>query len=420
MASEHIGAMNAGLGRGLELVEGGRRIGIGPRWLARLYAGGFHRILDRIDAGLETGSLVVHLPDGTTRLLGGRAPGFAPEVTIRDWLALARLATGGSVGWYQAWAAGEWSSPDPVPLFALFMANGESLGKIARARGPWRLAARAVHWFNRNTRAGAARNVHLHYDLGNDFYAAWLDPAMVYSSARFDRGAESLAATQQDKFDTVAERVAGAKSVLEIGCGWGSLSGRLHQAGQTVTAISLSDEQLAWARAHQPAGIEFRKQDYRDVSGQFDAVVSVEMVEAVGREFWPDFFDCIARCLVPGGRAAIQYIAIAEPLFPAYARSADFIQTYVFPGGMLISEAEFKRLAAERGLEWRDQTSFREDYAQTLRLWRDNFDRAVGEGRLPAGFDRRFIELWRYYLMYCEGGFRGGGINVAQVTLLKC
>ncbi len=170
--------MNAGLGRGLELVEGGRRIGIGPRWLARLFAGGFHKILDRIDAGLGAGSLTVHLPDGTTRLLGGRAPGFAPELTIHDWRALLRFATGGSVGWYQAWEAGEWSSPDPVPLFALLMANGESLGKAARARGPWRLAARAVHWFNRNTRAGAARNVHLHYDLGNDFYAACLDPAM--------------------------------------------------------------------------------------------------------------------------------------------------------------------------------------------------------------------------------------------------
>lgn len=411
--------MNAGVGRGLELVEGGRRIATGPRWLARLVAGGFHSVLDRIDAGLVTGSLTAHLPDGTTRLLGGRFPGFDSEVTIRDWLALARLATGGSVGWYQAWAAGEWSSPDPVPLFALFMANGESLGKVARARGPWRLAARAVHWFNRNTRRGAARNIHAHYDLGNDFYAAWLDPAMVYSSARFDRGAGDLASAQQDKLDTIAERVTGAQTVLEIGCGWGALSARLHQAGQAVTAISLSDAQLDWARAHQPAGIDFRKQDYRDVAGRFDAVVSVEMVEAVGRAYWPDFFDCIARCLVPGGRAAIQYIAIAEPLFRPYARSADFIQTYVFPGGMLVSEAEFRRLAADRGLEWRDQTSFGPDYADTLRVWRENFERAVAEGRLPAGFDRRFVALWRYYLMYSEGGFRGGGIDVRQVTLVK-
>jgi cyclopropane-fatty-acyl-phospholipid synthase len=186
-----------------------------------------------------------------------------------------------------------------------------------------------------------------------------------------------------------------------------------------VTAISLSDEQLEWARSQNSSGIDFRKQDYRDVTGPFDAIVSVEMVEAVGREYWPAFFDAIARCLRPGGRAAIQFIAMCEEAFDGYARSADFIQTYVFPGGMLIRESEFRRLAAERGLAWTDRTGFRLDYAETLRLWRARFDCAVEEGRLPAGFDRRFVRLWRYYLMYCEGGFRGGAIDVAQVTLVK-
>ena len=186
-----------------------------------------------------------------------------------------------------------------------------------------------------------------------------------------------------------------------------------------MTAISLSDEQLAWAREHQSSDIDFRKQDYRDVTGQFDAVVSVEMVEAVGREYWGAFFDCVARCLKPGGHAAIQYIAIREDLFPAYARSADFIQTHVFPGGMLVSEAEFKRLAVQRGLAWQDRQGFALDYAETLRLWREAFERVVAEGRLPASFDARFVRLWRYYLMYCEGGFRGDGIDVAQVTLTK-
>ena len=165
--------------------------------------------------------------------------------------------------------------------------------------------------------------------------------------------------------------------------------------------------------------MDFRKTDYRDMTGQFDGIVSVEMVEAVGREYWPDFFDCIARCLKPGGRAAIQYISIRDDLFDGYAASADFIQTYVFPGGMLIRESEFRRLAAARGLAWEDQASFGADYAETLRLWRENFDRVVAEGRLPPGFDERFVGLWRFYLMYCEGGFRGGGIDVAQVTLVK-
>jgi cyclopropane-fatty-acyl-phospholipid synthase len=207
--------------------------------------------------------------------------------------------------------------------------------------------------------------------------------------------------------------------VLEIGCGWGGMAAALAERGVHVTAISLSDAQLAWARDRQPATIDFRKLDYRDVTGQFDAVVSVEMVEAVGREYWPDFFDCVARCLKPGGRAAIQYIAMREDLFDGYAHNADFIQTYVFPGGMLISEQEFRRLAEQRGLAWNDQENFGPDYAETLLRWRLAFDRVVNEGRLPAGFDGRFVRLWRYYLMYCEGGFRGGGIHVAQVTLVK-
>ncbi|HEY0960380.1 MAG TPA: cyclopropane-fatty-acyl-phospholipid synthase family protein [Novosphingobium sp.] len=407
-------------GRGAELAAGGRRVGLGPQWLARLWSGGINKVLDRIDAGLDRGSISTTLPDGTTRLLGGRSPGFDAVVELKDARALLRLATAGSVGWYQAWEAGEWDSPDPVPLFALFMQNGEGLGNAGRALGPWRLVARFMHWLRRNTRTGSVRNIQAHYDLGNDFYACWLDPTMSYSSARFDCGSGNLEAAQQRKLKTVSERVAGAASVLEIGCGWGSQARSLADHGAAVTAISLSDEQLEWARAHHvQAGIDFRKQDYRDVAGQFDGIVSVEMVEAVGREFWASWFDCIARCLKPGGRAAIQYIAMRDDLFEAYARSADFIQTYIFPGGLLVRETEFQRLASERGLSWTDQTSFGTDYAETLRLWRENFDRTVSHGELPSGFDARFVRLWRFYLMYCEGGFRGGGIDVAQVTLVK-
>jgi cyclopropane-fatty-acyl-phospholipid synthase len=418
----YLAVMNAGA-RGTGLVAGGRSIGVGPQWLARLWSGGIHKIIDRIDSGLARGTIEATLPDGATRRLGGRAPGFHAIIELKSYRALLRLATGGSVGWYQAWEAGEWASPDPVPLFALFTDNLLTLGDAARAHGPWRIAARLLHRLHRNTREGSLRNIHAHYDLGNDFYAAWLDPTMSYSSARFE-GAEDLEAAQQRKIDSIAARIDGARSVLEIGCGWGALARRLARNGAAVTAISLSDAQLGWAR-HQSSGgspdsgIDFRKQDYRDVAGQFDAVVSVEMVEAVGREYWPAFFDAIARCLKPGGRAAIQYIAMREEAFDAYARSADFIQAYVFPGGMLVRESEFERLAAERGLAWRDRAGFAPDYAETLRVWRANFDRAVEESRLPAGFDSRFVRLWRYYLMYCEGGFRGGAIDVAQVTLVK-
>ncbi|MBV1686932.1 cyclopropane-fatty-acyl-phospholipid synthase family protein [Novosphingobium sp. G106] len=406
--------------RGTELVGGGRTIGIGPQWLARIWSGGIHRIIDRIDAGLARGSIEATLPDGSTRKLGGREPGFHAVVDLRSWRALLRLATGGSVGWYQAWEAGEWDSPDPVALFALFTDNAVTLGNAARAHGPWRLAARLVHKLHRNTRAGSLRNIHAHYDLGNDFYAAWLDPTMSYSSARFEGAVDDLEAAQQRKIASIAARLEGAQTLLEIGCGWGALARHFAGKGVAVTGISLSDEQLEWARSHAAGtDIEFRKQDYRDVAGQYDAIASVEMVEAVGREYWADFFDAIARNLKPGGRAAVQYIAMREEIFDGYARSADFIQTYVFPGGMLIRESEFRRLAADRGLQWQDRAGFALDYAETLRIWRANFDRAVEEGRLPAGFDGRFVRLWRFYLMYCEGGFRGGAIDVAQVTLVK-
>ncbi|HEX8055319.1 MAG TPA: cyclopropane-fatty-acyl-phospholipid synthase family protein [Novosphingobium sp.] len=406
--------------RGAELVGGGRSIGIGPQWLARIWSGGIHKIIDRIDAGLARGSIEATLPDGATRQLGGRQPGFHAVVDLRSWRALLRLATGGSVGWYQAWEAGEWNSPDPVALFALFTDNAVTLGNAARAHGPWRMATKLLHRLHRNTRAGSLRNIHAHYDLGNDFYAAWLDPTMSYSSARFEGDVDDLEAAQQRKIASIAARLEGAQTLLEIGCGWGALARHFAGKGVAVTGISLSDEQLEWARGHSAeAGIEFRKQDYRDVAGQYDAIASVEMVEAVGREYWADFFDAIARNLKPGGRAAIQYIAMREEIFEGYARNADFIQTYVFPGGMLIRESEFRRLAADRGLEWKDRVGFALDYAETLRIWRANFDSAVDEGRLPAGFDGRFVRLWRFYLMYCEGGFRGGAIDVAQVTLVK-
>ena len=413
--------MNREAVRGGALIAGGRRFGVTPGFFARLFAGGFHKVLDRIDAGLETGSILTRLPDGSERLLGGRAEGFAAEIELRDWRSLLRLASGGSVGWYQAWEAGEWSSPDPVPLFALFAANGESLGETGRAKGPFRLAARFAHWLNRNTKSGAEKNIHAHYDLGNDFYRQWLDPTMSYSSA-YRLGPDALEQAQRRKWERLSERLGqddrGPDTLLEIGCGWGALASHFAARGSEVTAISLSDEQLAWGRAHHP-GVEFRKQDYRDTAGQFDAVVSVEMVEALGREYWPTFFDCLARNLKPGGRAAIQFIAMRDDLFEAYARNADFIQAYVFPGGLLIKTSEFRRLAAERGLAWEDQEDFGRDYAETLKAWRASFDTAEAKGRLPDGFDRRFCDLWRFYLMYCEGGFRGGAITVSQVTLVK-
>jgi cyclopropane-fatty-acyl-phospholipid synthase len=314
-----------------------------------------------------------------------------------------RLATSGSVGWYKAWALGEWSSPDPVPLFDLFMRNGESLGQAARAKGLWRKLNRAAHLLRRNSKARARLNIAFHYDLGNDFYSAWLDPRALLDRLQLRPG----------------------QRLLEIGCGWGSLAEMAaRDFGVEVVALTLSAEQKAYADARMArAGLSDRVRielmDYRDVQGRFDAVASVEMVEAVGQDYWPSYLQTIARVLEPGGRAAIQFISIREELFDAYAASADFIQTYIFPGGMLLSEARFQAMAEFAGLSWRDRRGFGLDYAETLKRWRERYDLAVEEGRLPRGFDETFHDLWRYYLMYCEGGFRGRGIDVAQVTLVR-
>ncbi|QYJ06218.1 SAM-dependent methyltransferase [Qipengyuania flava] len=403
--------------RGRALISGSQRFARKPGWFARMTSPAMGKIIKRIDASLTSGTIHGVLPDGTRTTLGGRAPGFECEVQLRSWNALVRLASNGSVGWYQAWEAGEWWSPDPVPLFALFMQHAARLGDTARAKGPFRHALKLAHVFNRNTHEGARKNISAHYDLGNDFYEPWLDATMSYSSA-LDVGRDGLEEAQRRKWDALASRIGEAPTVLEIGCGWGALAGFLASRGSDVTAISLSDEQLAWARARYE-GPQFLKQDYRDTAGQFDAIVSVEMVEALGREYWPTFMDCIARNLKPGGRAAIQYISIRDDLFDSYAKSADFIQAYIFPGGLLIRTSEFRELAEQRGLAWQDQRDFGLDYAETLKAWRRSFDAAEADGQLPPGFDAQFCDLWRFYLMYCEGGFRGGGIDVHQVTLVK-
>ena len=403
------------------------RLAARPGPVGRALSRFFERRLDAIDTGLVAGRLEAMLPDGRFRILGGRGEGPVAQVDLRRWRALVRLARSGSVGWYEAWARGEWTSPDPVPLFDLFMRNRATLGKTARASGLARLRKRLRHALRRNSRPGARRNIMAHYDLGNDFYAAWLDPTMSYSSALFAEPIsphEPLAAAQDRKIDALLARLAlkPGETLLEIGCGWGHLARRAAAAGAKVHAITLSPAQLDHARAAARGDVappDFALCDYRDVRGCYDAIASVEMVEAVGEAYWGGYLDVIAAQLRRGGRAALQYITIADDVFPAYANSVDFIQAYVFPGGMLLSESRFRALAEARGLIWSDAVSFGAHYAETLRRWRESFDAAFAQAALPTGFDARFADLWRYYLMYCEGGFRGGGINVAQVTLTR-
>jgi cyclopropane-fatty-acyl-phospholipid synthase len=410
--------------RGEHLVRADRRFATGAGLLGRLAAPGFKHVLDLIHERLEYGGIVATLPNGTRRRLGFHRPGPVADVRLKSWLALVRLATSGSVGWYKAWAAGEWTSPDPVPLFELFMLNGQALGEVGRAKGMMRRVNQLAHRLRDNGLGQARQNIAAHYDLGNDFYMEWLDPSMTYSSARFAPG-DGLEQAQQRKVAMLLDRldIGPGDRLLEIGCGWGTLAIEAAKRGATVVGLTLSAEQKGWADqkiadAQLSDRIEIRLQDYRQICEQFDAVASVEMAEAVGQRWWPAYLDSISRNLKPGGRAALQFISIRHELFDGYARNADFIQAYIFPGGMLIDEPQFEALARERGMSWEDRDGFGLDYAETLKQWRGRYDAAVREGRLK-GFSERFHDLWRYYLMYCEGGFRGRGIDVAQVTLAK-
>ena len=411
--------------RGEHLVRADRGFATGGGLIARMTAPALSKLLAEIDRFLPKGGIEVILPDGTERRLGFRGVGPKAVVRLSSWLALVRLATSGSVGWYKAWTLGEWSSPDPVSVFESFSANAVPLGDIGRAKGPFRWINALAHRLRDNAPRKARQNIAAHYDLGNDFYSAWLDSTMTYSSARFGSRNESLEEAQARKIHLLLDRLElkPNQKLLEIGCGWGTLAIEAARRGINVVGLTLSTEQKAWAdRKIAEAGlserVEIRLQDYRDTAEQFDAVASVEMVEAVGRRWWGAYLDSVARNLHRGGRAALQFISMDHRLFDRYARNPDFIQTYIFPGGLLLDEPEFEGLARERGLSWQGREGFGGDYAETLKRWRKGYDQAVARGAL-TGFEEPFHNLWRYYLMYCEGGFRGGAIDVAQITMVK-
>lgn len=290
------------------------------------------------------------------------------------------------------------------------------------------LLYRLKHLLHRNSRAGSRKNIHAHYDIGNDFYRLWLDCGMSYSSAVFAPGADGgdLEQAQSAKYRRIVAQLALAPgaSVLEIGCGWGGFAETAaREARVHVTGLTLSAEQLAYARARlDAAGLahaaDLRLCDYRDSDGRYDAIASIEMFEAVGERYWPDYFACLARNLKPGGRACIQTIVIDDALFERYRKGSDFIQQYIFPGGMLPSPSAFRAQAARHGLQVVDEFSFGLDYADTLLLWREAFKRQR-EAIEAQGFDQRFMLTWEFYLAYCEAAFRAGSTNVTQFTLLK-
>ena len=377
---------------------------------------------------LRRGTLTVQLPDGSVRRFGnGQAP--SASLTLRNWNACGAALKSGDIGFAESYIAGDWSTPHLADLLQVFIANRREIEDVIYGTWAGRLLHRLRHLLNRNTRANSQKNIHAHYDLGNTFYTLWLDGTMNYSSAWFNGDLDQPMHQAQNAKVQRALRMAGVRAgdrVLEIGCGWGALAeAAVRDFGAHLTGVTLSTEQLEHARrrlaplARPAARADLRLQDYRDIDdGPYDAICSIEMVEAVGREYWPTYFNSVARLLKPGGRACIQSIVIDDTLWDRYIRSTDFIQQYIFPGGCLPCPSEFRREAQAAGLRVVDEMAFGPDYAETLRRWRETFMAARAQV-LQLGFDERFIRTWEFYLAYCEAAFAQANIDVVQYTLQK-
>jgi cyclopropane-fatty-acyl-phospholipid synthase len=383
---------------------------------------------------LKHGTLTVKLPDGSVQRFGN---GQGPQASLHllNWNVCSAALKSGDIGFAESYIAGDWTTPHLTDLLQVFIVNRQEVEDVIYGTWLGRFAYRIKHLLNRNTKANSQKNIHAHYDLGNAFYELWLDGTMNYSSAIFETPETSMKDAQHAKVRR-ALRMAQVKPgdrVLEIGCGWGALAEKAtSEFGASVVGVTLSTEQLEWANKRmQREGVaeqaDLRLQDYRDIGkaghlskqdAPFDAICSIEMIEAVGREYWPEYFQTVARLLKPGGHACIQSIVIADELFERYISSTDFIQQYVFPGGCLPCPKEFRAQAAKAGLQVVDEFSFGQDYARTLQLWHEQFA-AQKAHVLQLGFDERFIRIWEFYLSYCEAAFLEASTDVVQYTLRK-
>ncbi|MCB2055010.1 MAG: class I SAM-dependent methyltransferase [Geminicoccaceae bacterium] len=383
-------------------------------------------VILRLAGDLRRGTLDLRMPQGETLHFTGRVPGPHGQMTLHRPGVAWKYVTNGAVGFAEAFMDGDFDSPDLATLLELLNLNADAWGEGYYGSLPSRLMRSLHHRRNANTRRGSRRNILAHYDLGNRFFSAWLDPTMTYSAALFEDGATDLESAQRAKYENLCRMIAlqPDQRLLEIGSGWGGFA--LHAAGERgakVTSVTISHAQHDMvARRVQEAGlnerIEVRLQDYREIDGRFDRIASIEMFEAVGERYWPTFFDRLRERLAPGGLAGLQIITIADEYFEAYRRSADFIQRYVFPGGMLPSPAALKRELGRAGLIEAGMRAFGGDYARTLGLWNARFHDAWDELR-QEGFDERFRRLWHYYLAYCEAGFRSKSTDVVQLALKR-
>ncbi len=385
------------------------------------------RTVFKLLQGLRHGSLTVQLPDGSMQRFGGEALPHA-TLALHNWNVCAAALKSGDIGFAETYIAGDWSTPNLTELLRVLVKNRAEVDAVIYGSWIGRLFYRIKHLLHRNTRANSQKNIHAHYDLGNGFYGLWLDETMNYSSALFngDR-AQSMADAQYAKVRRALQEAAvkPGDRVLEIGCGWGALAEMATTEMRAhITGVTLSTEQLAYAQARmQRLGVDHRAdlrlQDYRDIDdAPFDAICSIEMVEAVGREYWPTYFGAVAKLLKPGGRACIQSIVIDDAFYERYIHSTDFIQQYIFPGGCLPCPRVFKEQAEAAGLVVETSFAFGPDYAETLRRWRDRFV-AERHAVLANGFDERFVRIWEFYLAYCEAAFDERNIDVVQYTLRK-
>jgi cyclopropane-fatty-acyl-phospholipid synthase len=377
-------------------------------------------------AKLKRGTLDMTLPDGRVMRFGGEEPGPAAAMTIKTYAFAWRLVNGGDIGIAEAYLRDEWDTPDLTAFLYLFCVNHELIAAMLGSKPGVRALQMIRHWFNRNTRRQARRNIYAHYDIGNAFYKAWLDQTMTYSSALFENRTDDLSTAQQNKYRRLAEaiNVQPGQKLLEIGCGWGGFAEYVAKAFDVrVVGLTISREQRDFAQQRMfEAGlnekVEIRFRDYRDERDHYDRIASIEMIEAVGEEFWPKYFAQLRDLLLPGGLAGIQAITIQDKFFDSYRREVDFIQRYIFPGGMLPSPAVLKSLGEKFGVPVIRERIFGQDYARTLATWRDNF-REAWPNLTPLGFDERFRRLWEYYLAYCEAGFLSGNIDVRQIVFAK-
>ncbi|MGZ5987067.1 MAG: class I SAM-dependent methyltransferase [Caulobacteraceae bacterium] len=372
------------------------------------------------------GSVTFVLPSGRELNIAGSEAGPNARLIVHDFRFMRRALATGDIGFAEGYMAGEWDTPDLAALLGCFAANWDRMHKVTMGNPIAWTFNRIRHALRGNSREGAKKNIHAHYDLGNAFYTRWLDPTMTYSSARFEKPGQALSEAQTAKYRALAQGMGlqSGQSVLEIGCGWGGFAEfAAREVGAKVTAITISEEQFKFAKErifreglNEKADIRFV--DYRDVDGAYDRVASIEMFEAVGEQFWPAYFGKIHQALNPGGRAGLQIITIRDKDFEVYKGRADFIQKYIFPGGMLPSEERLRKVTDKAGLAWTAISRFGHDYADTLAEWHRSFDAAWHEIR-PLGFDERFRKLWKFYLSYCEAGFRTDRTNVVQLSLAK-